>query len=139
MGILGAAERVPFLLLGLFAGVWVDRLRRRPILIAADLGRAVLLGSIPLAAVFGVLRIEQLYAVGFLVGCLTVFFDVASLSFLPSLVERSALVRANSVLEVRRSIVQIAGPSVAGFLVQLVSAPIAIVIDALSFVVSAVA
>jgi len=139
MGLLGAAERAPFLVLGLFAGVWVDRLRRRPILIAADVGRAALLASIPLAAVFGMLRIEQLYAVGFFVGCLTVFFDVASLSFLPSLVQRSALVHANSVLEVRRSIVQIAGPSVAGFLVQLVSAPVAIIVDALSFVGSAVA
>src|ERR1700730_16420258 len=70
MGLLGAFEFAPFLLLSLFAGVWVDRLLRRPILIAADIGRAVLLGSIPVAALFGALRMEQLYAVGLLSGVL---------------------------------------------------------------------
>src|ERR671916_133910 len=77
MGILGAAGFAPVLLIGLQAGVWVDRLRRRPILIAADLGRALLLLSVPAAAMFGALRIEQLYVVTFLVGVLNVFFNVA--------------------------------------------------------------
>src|ERR1700687_1140274 len=77
MGLLGAFEFAPFLLLSLFAGVWVDRLRRRPIMIVADVGRALLLGSIPVAALLGILRIEQLYVVGLLSGVLTVFFDVA--------------------------------------------------------------
>src|SRR3979490_1836408 len=75
MGLLGAFEFAPFLLLSLFAGVWVDRWPRRPILIVADIGRAVLLGSIPVAAFLGVLRIEQLYLVGILTGAMTVFFD----------------------------------------------------------------
>src|ERR1700730_6707345 len=80
MGLLGAFEFAPFLLLSLFAGVWVDRLPRRPILIIADLGRALLLGSIPAAALLSTLRIEQLYVVGILTGVLTVFFDVADQS-----------------------------------------------------------
>ena len=138
MGLLGTFEFAPFLLLSLFAGVWVDRLRRKPILIVADIGRAVLLGSIPLAAVLGVLRIEQLYAVGLLTGVLTVFFDVAYQAYLPVLVSREHLVEGNSKLEVSRSVAQIVGPGVAGALVQLVTAPIAVAVDALSFVASAI-
>ena len=137
MGLLGAAERAPFLLVGLFAGVWVDRLRRRPILIGADLGRAALLGWIPLAAAFGWLRIEHLYVVGFLAGVLTVFFDVAYMAYLPALVRREQLVEGNSKLEVSNSVAMIAGPGLAGGLVQLVTAPVAIVVDALSYLGSA--
>lgn len=136
MGLLGAFEFAPFLLLSLFAGVWVDRVHRRPVLIAADVGRAVLLGSIPAAAFAGVLRIEQLYAVGLLSGVLTVFFDVAYQAYLPALVSREHLVEGNSKLEVSRSVAQIAGPGVAGALVQLITAPMAVVVDALSFVAS---
>jgi MFS family permease len=138
MGLLGAFEFAPFLLLSLFAGVWVDRMQRRPILIFADIGRALLLGSIPAAALLGVLRIEQLYAVGLLSGVLTVFFDVAYQSYLPVLVSREHLVEGNSKLEVSRSVAQIAGPGVAGALVQLVTAPIAVVVDALSFLASVI-
>jgi predicted MFS family arabinose efflux permease len=138
MGLLGAFEFAPFLLLSLFAGVWVDRMERRPILIAADVGRAILLGSIPIAGLLGVLRIEQLYVVGLLSGVLTVFFDVAYQSYLPVLVSREHLVEGNSKLEVSRSVAQIAGPGVAGALVQLVSAPMAVAVDALSFVASVV-
>src|SRR5215467_4773389 len=130
MGLLAAFEFAPFLLLSLFAGVWVDRTRRRPILIVADVGRAVLLGSIPLAALLGSLRIEQLYVVGLLSGVLTVFFDVAYQSYLPALVSREHLVEGNSKLEVSRSVAQILGPGMAGFLVQLVTAPIAVAVDA---------
>ena len=99
MGVLGAAEYLPFLLIGLVAGVWVDRLRRRPLMVVADLGRAVILGCVPIAALAHVLRIEYLYAVAFLAGVLTVFFDVAYTSFLPALIERTQLVEGNSKLE----------------------------------------
>jgi MFS family permease len=137
LGILGALGSLPILLFGLFAGVWVDRLRRRPILILADLGRALILGTIPLAALLGVLQIELLYLVAGLVGILTVFFDVAYASILPSLVARPQLVDANSKLGSSSALAEIGGPSLAGFLVQVVSAPFAILIDAVSFVLSA--
>ena len=137
MGLLGTLQFLPFILFTLPAGVWVDRLRRRPILIIGDVGRAALLASIPVAYVAGVLTIYQVYAVAFLVGTFTVFFDVAYQSYLPALVSRDELVEGNSKLEVSRSGVQIAGPGIGGVIIGLVSAPVAIVIDSLSFVVSA--
>ncbi len=137
MGLLTAAGYLPFLLIGLVAGVWVDRCRRRPILIAANLGRALLLTTIPLAALFDVLRIEQLYVVVFAVGFLTVFFDVAYTAYLPALVDRDQLVEGNAKLEVSRSTAQIAGPGAAGALVQLVGGALAIAVDALSYLASA--
>ena len=137
MGFLTAAGALPSLLVGLFAGVWVDRRRRRPILIATDLGRAALLLLIPAAALLGVLRIEYLYAVAFLVGALGLFFEVAHHSFLPSLVGREQLVEGNSKLEISDSVAEIVGPGLAGGLVQLVTAPIAIAVDAISFLISA--
>ncbi|MDP2350102.1 MAG: MFS transporter, partial [Chloroflexota bacterium] len=109
-GLLTTIEFLPFILLSLPAGVWVDRLRRRPILIAADLGRAITIGSIPVAFAFDALTIWQLYVVGFLNGCLTVFFDVAYQSYLPSIVDRDQLVEGNSKLEITRSASQILGP-----------------------------
>jgi len=138
MGILGAAGFAPVLLIGLQAGVWVDRLRRRPILIAADLGRALLLLSVPAAALFGTLRIEQLYVVTFLVGLLNVFFNVAYQSILPSLVERSRLVEANSKLGMSSHVAEVGAPALGGLLVQIMSAPLMLVLDALSFVASAI-
>lgn len=137
MGILAAAEALPSLLVGLFIGVWVDRYRRRLILILADVGRAVLLGAIPLAALFGVLRIEHLYITVFLVGLLGLFFSVAYRSFLPSLVGREQLIEGNSKLEMSESVAEIVGPGLAGGLIQLVTAPLAIAIDAISFLISA--
>jgi MFS family permease len=137
MGFLTAAEGIPSLLVGLFVGVWVDRYLRRPILIVADLGRAALLLVIPVAAILDVLRIEYLYIVAFLVGTLELVFDVAHRSFLPSLVKREQLVEGNSKLEMSRSVAMILGPGVAGGLVQLVTAPIAMAFDAISFLVSA--
>ena len=133
VALLGAVEMLPFLLIALPAGVWVDRLPRRPILIAGDLGRAVALGTIPIAWAFDVLTIWQLYAVGFAVGVFTVFFDVAYQSFLPSLVSRAQLVEGNSKLEVSRSTAQIGGPGLGGLLVEAITAPYAIVADAVSF------
>ena len=136
MGILLAAERVPHLLVGLLAGVWVDRLRCRSVLVAADFGRAVLLGSIPLAALFGVLRIEQLLIVAFLAGVLTVFFDVAYHSYLPELVERKQLTEGNAKLEASKSVAEMAGPILGSALLQVAAAPFLISLDALSFVFS---
>jgi MFS family permease len=137
MGVLGAVEFAPFLLFSLVAGVWADRLPRRPILMIANIGRAILLGSIPLMALNGWLTMGYLYVVGFGVGVLTVFFDVAYQSYLPVLVTREQLVEGNSKLEGTSSIAQIAGPALAGGLVQAFTAPIAIAVDAVSFLVSA--
>jgi MFS family permease len=135
---LGTVEFLPFLLLTLPAGVWVDRLSRRLVLIVGDAGRALLLASIPIAYVADALTLWQLYVVGFLVGVLTVFFDVAYQSYLPSLVEREHLVEGNSKLQVTVSGAQIGGPGIAGALISAISAPYAIVLDAISFVVSGV-
>ncbi len=137
VALLGTIEFLPFILLGLPAGVWVDRLRRRPILIAGDLGRAAMLASIPVAYALGVLTIWQLYVVGFVVGCLTVFFDVAYQSYLPSIVGRDDLVEGNSKLEISRSGAAFVGPPLAGVLIEWLKAPIAILADAISFVGSA--
>ncbi|MEA2576299.1 MAG: hypothetical protein QOH93_3597 [Chloroflexia bacterium] len=137
MGLLGAAEFAPWMLVGLFAGVWVDRLRRRPILIAADLGRALLLLTVPLAAMLGQLSLPLLYVVAFVAGILSVFFEVAYNAFLPSLVRRDELVEGNSKLLASASATEIAGPVLAGGLVQLVTAPIAVALDAVSYLVSA--
>jgi MFS family permease len=138
MGLLAAAGTAPFLLCSLPAGVWVDRRRRRPVLIAADIVRAVLLLSIPLMAWLGSLRIEQLYAVTFVVGVLGVFFEVAHYAYVPSLVGRESVVEGNSKLQISYSAAEAGGPGVAGLLVQVISAPSAIAIDAVTFLVSAV-
>ena len=136
-GVLAAAAGLPHLLFGLFAGVWVDRLRRRPVMIVADLGRAALLATVPVAAWAGVLRIELLIAVAFLVESLTVFFDIAYLAYVPSLVSRDNLVDANSRLEVTASSAQVVGPALGGALVRLLGAPLAVLVDTLSYLVSA--
>ena len=137
MGVLRAASSLPGLLFGLLVGVWVDRLRRRRILISADLGRALLLVSIPIAAVLGLLSMGQLYIVAFVTGLLSLFFDVAHVSLLPSLVQRKDLIDGNSKLELSRAGARIAGPGVAGLLIQVVTAPFAIIVDVLSFLGSA--
>jgi MFS family permease len=134
---LGVVEFLPFALFSLPAGVWVDRLRRRPILIAADWGRALILVSIPLAYLADALTLGQLYAAGFVAGTLTVFFDVSYQSYLPSIVERGSLGDGNSKLETTRSAAQIAGPGLAGLLVRAFTAPYAIFVDAASFAGSA--
>ena len=134
VALLGTIEFLPFILFTLPAGVWVDRLRRRPILIAGDFGRAVLLASIPVAYVADVLTIWQLYGVGFVVGICTVFFDVAYQSYLPSLVERDQIIDGNSKLEISRSASQVGGPGLSGGLIELFTAPYAVLLDAVSFV-----
>jgi MFS family permease len=137
MGLLVAAEALPFALFGLFAGVWVDRLRRRPLMIGADVGRAVLLLSIPGAAMLGHLQIGQLFLIAALTGVLTVLFDVAYQSFLPGLVLGEQLLEANSRLAASAATAEIVTPGLAGVLVQLVSAPLTLLIDAVSFLCSA--
>jgi MFS family permease len=134
----GVVEFLPFVLLTLPAGVWVDRLRRRPILIASDWGRAVVLGSVPLAYGLGGLTLAQLYVVGFLTGVFTVFFDVSYQSYLPALVDKAHVIEGNAKLEFSRAGSQVVGPTLGGALVSALTASYAVAIDALSFVVSAV-
>jgi MFS family permease len=134
---LTAIEFLPFALFALPAGVWVDRLPRRPILVVSDLGRALALASIPLAYAADALTIGQLYVVGFVVGIFTVFFDVAYQSYLPSLVGREQLVDGNAKLELSRSAAQIGGPGLGGILVSAITAPYAVLVDAVSFAWSA--
>jgi MFS family permease len=136
MGVLTAAGTAPILVVGLFAGVLVDRLRRRPVLIAADVARAALLLTIPLASLAGVLRIELLFLVAFLAGTLSLMFDIAHLAFLPSLVRRENLVEGNSKLEVTAAVAQVVGPGVGGGLIGAIGAPFAIAIDAVSYLLS---
>jgi predicted MFS family arabinose efflux permease len=124
-------------LVSLFAGVWVDRLRRKPILMAADIGRAVILITIPLAAWIGTLSMAQLYVVAVLVGVLTVLYHVADQSFLPAIVARQNLVEANARISASDSLAEIAGPSLAGTLVQWMSAPLAILADISTYLFSA--
>ncbi|MDQ1438034.1 MAG: hypothetical protein QOK43_1663 [Acidimicrobiaceae bacterium] len=138
VGLLAGFETVPFLLVGLPAGVWVDRWRRRPVLIATDAGRGLVLATIPLAHALGGLHMAQLYAVALGTGVLTVFFDVAYQSYVPELVASADLVDANSRLEMSHSGAQLVGPGVGGVLVQAVRAANAVLVDAASFAVSAV-
>jgi MFS family permease len=126
------------LVVGLVAGAWVDRLRRRPILVWTDVIRAALLFSIPAAYAIGALRIEQLYAVAFLEACLASLFNAAYPAYVPSLIGTDRLVEGNSKLATSSSIAEIGGPGLAGTLVQIGGAPFAILVDAFSFVVSAV-
>jgi MFS family permease len=137
VSLLGAIEMLPFLLFALPAGAWVDRVARRPVLVGADVGRALALGTLPLAAAVGHVTYVQLCVVGFAAGTLTVCFDVSYQSYLPALVGRGDLVDANAKLELSNSGSQIAGPGLAGLLVQWFTAPYAIAADAVSFVWSA--
>lgn len=136
VGLLATLTTAAFLLIGLPAGVWVDRMRRRGVMIAADLARAVLYASVPVAWWLGALTIEQLYAVALLTGVATVFFDVSAQSYLPHVAGRDRLIEANSVLGSIDSVVHIGGRSAAGFLVQLASAPAAVVVTAVGYLVS---
>ena len=138
LGVLNAMQIVPALLAGLFAGAWVDRLRRRPLLIGADIGRALVLASLPLSALLGMLHIGQVYVVALLVSILTIIFDVAYQAYLPGLVGKDELVEGNSKLSASAAVAEFGGFSIAGWLVQALTAPFAILIDAASFGVSAI-
>ncbi len=137
VGVLAACETAAFLLVGLPAGALVDRLRRRGTMIVADLLRAALLASVPVAWWMDALHMPQLYVVGLLCGVCTVFFDVSYQSYLPFLVGKEHLVEGNARLELVRSTSQIGGPTVAGGLVKLLGGPLAIATDAGSYLVSA--
>lgn len=138
MGLLSAAETVPILLFGLAVGVWLDRRARRPVMVMTDLGRAALLLLIPLAGWRGWLTFELLLAVAFLVGVLSVFFAIASQSFLPTVLEGETLTEGNARLQTGYGIAEVWGPGLAGWLTHAFSAPLAILIDAVSYLVSAV-
>jgi MFS family permease len=137
VAILNLADFLPFLLIGLLAGALVDRLPRRAVLIGSDLGRAALILTIPVTYLAGLLTLTQLIAVGFSVGVLTVFFDVAYQAYLPSLIGRKDLVEGNSKLEFSRSAASLLGPGLGGLLVEVLRAPVAMLVDAISFLASA--
>lgn len=139
VGLLAAVQRLPFPLLALFAGVWVDRVRRRPLMIAADVGRALVVVSVPLAAFSGHLTLAQLYVVAALLGTLSVVFDVGYLAYLPSLVDQSQLMEGNTKLQLSYSMSGLAGPSVAGVLIQAFGAARSMLADAASYLASVVA
>lgn len=136
LGALRAVQQIPILLFSLFVGVWVDRWRSRNVMVLADFGRAVALAAIPIAFLLGVLGIPVLLVLAFLVGVLTVFFDVAYQAALVRLVKRDQLVQGNSALEGSRSAAQVGGPALGGALVSLLTAPIAVVAGAFFFGVS---
>ena len=138
MGALSATRTAAAVLVGPFAGVFVDRLRRRPILVGTEVGLALLAFSVPAAAALGVLDFGLLYVVQFLSGTLTIFGEVAGMAFLPSLVARSQLVNANSRVQASNAAVSVAGPGLAGLLVEWLGAARVILFDGFSFLLSAV-
>lgn len=137
MGLLFAVEMLPFLLFGLFAGVLADRKRRRSIMIVSDFARAIVLAAIPISWYFDMLSWTMMFGVAFLAGMFTAFFDIAYQAYLPVLVKRSLLLDANSKLETSRASSQVAGPSIAGIVVDIIGAPLAIAANSLSFLGSA--
>lgn len=138
VAVLRSAELVAALTLGLFVGAWVDRLRRRPVMVWADAGRAVLLVSVPAGYLLGWLSVGQLIVVAFLGAVLTTFFDTADRAFLPVVAGRDRLVRANATLTASSSAAEFVGFGLGGLLIQVLTAPIALLLDALSYVLSAV-
>jgi MFS family permease len=137
MGMLGALGTLPFLLFGLLVGVYVDRSRRRPLMIMSDIGRALALATIPISVLLFGPSLILLYAVSFSVGTLTVFDDVSSFAYLPALVEQDQLVEANSRIATSQASAQVAGPSIAGILIQILTAPITILVDVFGYAGSA--
>ncbi|MGV9294515.1 MFS transporter [Amycolatopsis sp. NPDC003676] len=137
VSLLRTLSTLPYLVLGLQVGAWCDRMRNRPVLITADLGRAVLIGSVPLAALFGSLTLGHLYVVVLLAGVFTVFFNVAHQTYLPNLVERGELPDANARLQTNLSVAAIAGPGLGGMIVQFVGGAGAMALDALTYLWSA--
>lgn len=137
MGLLQAVQYSPFLVVSLLAGVWIDRRRRRGLLIGSDIARAVLIGSVPVAFALGARWMVYIYVIAFLSGIMTVVFNVAYHAYLPFLVDKDQLADGNSRLEGSRAITQVAGPGLGGLLVQALGPPTAMLADALSFIVSA--
>jgi Na+/melibiose symporter-like transporter len=137
MGLLSGADAAAVLVFGLFAGAWADRLRKRPILIGADLGRLLVLGTVPLAAAWHSLNMGHLYLVAAASSILTVFFDVSYQAYLPSLVTLENILEGNSKLTLTQSLAEVVAPGLTGMLVQWITAPMAILFDAFSFLFSA--
>ena len=137
MGLLAALSGFASLIFGLPVGAWVDRVRRRPVMIGADIARAALLVTIPVAAGQGMLTLHYLYIVAAVSGVLTICFDVAYQSYVPSLVDRDHVLEANSKLALTTATAEVAGPAITGMLIQWISAPVAILWDAVSFLCSA--
>jgi MFS family permease len=138
MGILGAVALAPFLVFGLPAGVWVDRLPYRTTLVSSGLAGAILVGTVPLLTVLHVLAMWQLYVIGFLVGICTLFSSLASTTFVPRLVPKGQLLQANAALSQSGTIMGVTGSAAGGALVQVLTAPIALVVDAAASLVAAV-
>jgi MFS family permease len=137
VGILVAAEFAPSLVVTLAAGVWADRHRRRPILVGANLGRAAVLALVPILALTGGLSMAVLYAVALSAGILTTLFDVTYISYIPTLVQREDLVEANSKMQSSQSVAEVGGFGAGGVLTQLLTAPGAVLVDAVSYLVAA--
>jgi predicted MFS family arabinose efflux permease len=131
LGILEALGFISFPTLGLFVGVWMDRMRRRPVMIVADLIQVAALGSVPMAFVFGVLGIYQLCVVSLVMGTTTLFFDVAYQSYLPSLVDKEDVVEGNQKLQTSASASGVIGPSIASFMMQAIGAAMSVIADAI--------
>ncbi|MEY2449142.1 MAG: hypothetical protein QOH79_2618 [Acidimicrobiaceae bacterium] len=136
VGSLTAIETLPFLLVGLPAGAWIDRMRRRRVLLVADIGRLAALGSIPFASAVASVTLVHLFVVAFITGVFTVFFDVAYQSYLPELVDRGQLVEGNAKLSASESTAHVIGPGIGGALIGWVGASTAVVTDALSYAAS---
>jgi predicted MFS family arabinose efflux permease len=137
VALLSTCGYLPLLLVGLPVGAWADRMRRRRVLIVADVARAVALLSVPVAALLGVLTVTQLYVVEFAVGVGTVFFDVFQAAYVPVLVDRDRLVEANGRLQVNQTVGFSAGPAVGGQLIQWLGPALATVATAVGFLWSA--
>jgi MFS family permease len=137
VGLLAAFQRVPFVFLTLFAGVWLDRVRRRPVMIAMDVGRAVILAAVPLAAFASALSMAELYVAALLLGTCTVFFDVGVLAFLPGLIGRDQLTEGYTKLDTSFSISALVGPGLGGLLIQALTAPIALLANSGTYLISA--
>ncbi len=137
VGILNALRFVPFIVVSVFAGVWLDRRKRRPVLIACALSNAVLIGLVPFSSATGLLSIGLLYVVTTLAGALSVVYDVGSLAYVPFLVERRHLPESNSKLQASFAVAGIAGPGLAGLLVGLITAPVTLSVDAVSYLFAA--
>ncbi|MFD8081936.1 MFS transporter [Kitasatospora sp. NPDC059722] len=137
LGLVSAMETLPFLLVGLPAGALLDRWDRRRVMVVADVGRAVAIVVLPVGHLAGVLSVPLLCAVGFAIGLCTVFFDIADQAFLPTVVAREQTPDGNSRLEFSRSTAELAGPSIGGLLLQVVTAPLVLVVNSVSYLVSA--
>jgi MFS family permease len=136
LGVLRFLEVCPFIFLALILGVWVDRRRRRPVMMLANLARGLLIGLIPLLAAVHALRLPVLYLVAFMVGIFTVLFEVSWLSYVPGLVPKEQLIEANGKVAASSASAEVAGPGLGGLLVQLLTAPTALLVDAVSYAVS---